>query len=510
VIILHQGNDMTANERNKVIQHLRRIALRKDGAGLTDAQLLEEYRSHREEAALAALVRRHGPMVWGVCRRVLVNHHDAEDAFQATFLVFVRKAASIASPELLANWLYGVAHQTALKARATAAKRKTRERQVKEMPEPAVTENDLWNDLQPLLDQELSRLSDKYRSAIVLCDLEGKTRKEAARHLGVPEGTLAARLARGRKMLTQRLARHGVTLAGGALAVVLAQNAASATVPSEVVGAAIKAASLVAAGQAAGMCGISVQAVALMEGVLKTMFLSKLKIATAVVLGMGLLGAGWGLYPTRAAAPQAEQQETKQSTGETPVAPGKEGGDPAKEGPGEKKIRLPKGPAPVQVLANLDKDGKLVVKTEQMVAFKVRKAPLDVGLPPEAPHLGPHVFIKGIGEGVHPKGPIELSYDLEEVQVFDTKGKAIEKKELAKLLKDETVAVATFGDQPPDPLHLRILKEGTPVLVLPLPPPDKMSFPDAEQALFPEFGKATFRVLFIRKRSLDLESKEKQ
>src|SRR5262249_22645957 len=148
-----------------------------------------------------ALVRRHAPMVWGVCRRVLGNLHDAEDAFQATFLILVRKAASIASPKLLANWLYGVAHQTALKARATNAKRRVRERQVTHMPEPAANEPDRWNDLQPLLDQELARLPNKYRVAIVLCDLEGKTRKEAAWQLGVPEGTLAARVARGRVML---------------------------------------------------------------------------------------------------------------------------------------------------------------------------------------------------------------------------------------------------------------------------------------------------------------------
>src|SRR5262249_31939270 len=156
-----------------------------------------------------------GPMVWGVCLRVLRDYHDAEDAFQATFLVLVRRAASIASPKLLANWLYGVAHQTALKARATAAKRKVRERQVTEMPEPAVTEPDLWSDLQPLLDQELSRLPTKYRVAIVLCNLEGKTRKDAARQLGVPEGTLAARLARGRSLLANRLARYGLAVSGG-------------------------------------------------------------------------------------------------------------------------------------------------------------------------------------------------------------------------------------------------------------------------------------------------------
>src|SRR5947209_1042933 len=226
---------MATSQVSAIIHHLRRTVLPRGGADLTDGQLLEDYISRRDEAALAALVRRPGPMVWGVCRRVIRNYHDAEDAFQATFLVLVRKAASIASPELLANWLYGVAHQTALKARATTAKRRARERQVTEMPELAVAEQDLWNDLQSLLDQELSRLPDKYRVAIVLCDLEGKTRKEAARQLGVPDGTLAARLARGRVMLAKRLARHGLTVSGGSLAVVLAQNTASASAPMSVV-----------------------------------------------------------------------------------------------------------------------------------------------------------------------------------------------------------------------------------------------------------------------------------
>src|SRR5262245_3969736 len=161
---------MATSQMSEVIQHLRGVVLPQDGAGLTDCQLLNVYLSRRDEAALAALVRRHGPLVWGVCRRVLRNDHDAEDAFQATFLVLVRKAASIASPDLLANWLYGVAHQTALKARAMTGKRGARERQVTEMPEPAVAEQDRWDDLQPLLEQELSRLPDRYRVAIILCD----------------------------------------------------------------------------------------------------------------------------------------------------------------------------------------------------------------------------------------------------------------------------------------------------------------------------------------------------
>src|SRR5262249_36774042 len=213
----------------------------REGAGRNDGQLLGDYLRSRDEAALAALVCRHGPMVWGVCRRVLRNHHDAEDAFQATFLVLVRKAASVVPREMVANWLFGVARQTALKARATTAKRGAREKQVTQVPEPAATDPSIREDLRPLLDQELCGLPDIYRVAIVLGDLEEKTRREAARQLGVPEGTLAARLTRGRVMLAKRLARRGLAVSGGVLAAVLAQNAASAGVPASLVSSTIQA-----------------------------------------------------------------------------------------------------------------------------------------------------------------------------------------------------------------------------------------------------------------------------
>src|SRR5262249_9000835 len=150
---------------------------------LSDGQLLEDFAVRRDEAALAALVRRHGPMVWGTVRRLLDNYHDAEDAFQATFLVLARKAASLRPREMVANFLYGVARQTALKRRATAARRKGRERQVATLPEPAAADRELRCDLLFLLDEELTRLPDKYRALIVLCDLEGMTRKEAAGRL---------------------------------------------------------------------------------------------------------------------------------------------------------------------------------------------------------------------------------------------------------------------------------------------------------------------------------------
>ena len=312
---------MAISQMSEVIQHLRRAVLLREGAGLTDGQLLKDYLGRRDEATLAALVQRHAPMVWGVCRRVLRNYHDAEDAFQATFLVFVRKAASIASPELLANWLYGVAHQTALNARATTAKRGARERQVTEMPEPVVMERDLWADLQPLLDQELSCLPDKYRVAIVLCHLEGKTRKEAARQLAVPEGTLAARLARGRAMLAKRLGRHGLAVSGGALAAVLAQNAASASAPTSVMCSTIKAASLFAAGQATATAVVSAKVAALTKGVMKAMLFRKLKTAIAIVLILGFGTIGATILTCRTAAGQDDKKPAEKEK-EVPPASG--------------------------------------------------------------------------------------------------------------------------------------------------------------------------------------------
>jgi RNA polymerase sigma factor (sigma-70 family) len=288
---------MATSQLGRVIQTVRSATLHHEEAALTDGQLLEGYVSSREEAAFAALLRRHGPMVWGVCRRLL-PYHEAEDAFQATFLVLVKKAASVKPRELVGNWLYGVAHQTALKARVTAARRRGREKQVAAMPEPEAARQDLWDDLRPLLDQELSRLPDKYRAVIVLCELEGKTRKEAARHFRLPEGTVASRLATARAMLARRLARHGRAVSGPALAAALAQNLASAAMPASLATSTISAASLFAAGQAAAAGVTSVKAVALAEGVLKTMLLSKLKSATTALLAVALLGA------TAAALPQ--------------------------------------------------------------------------------------------------------------------------------------------------------------------------------------------------------------
>jgi RNA polymerase sigma factor (sigma-70 family) len=309
---------MATSPMSEALQHLRRTMLQRDAALCSDAELLSSFLHQRNEAALAALIQRHGPMVWGVCRRILRNYHDAEDAFQATFLVLVRKARSIVPREMAANWLYGVACRTALKAKAIASKRKVREKQVADMPEPLAELRDTWNDLQGVLDEELSHLPDRYRSVVVLCDLQGKTRKEAAGQLAVPEGTVAGWLARARAMLARRLARRGVTLSGTALAALLAENA-SAGVPPAVLSAAIKSATLLAVGKAAAG-GLSAGAVALSEGVLKTMLVTKLKIVTAMLLVVGILGAGLVVSGWNGPMQAAGSAPVKKQTGEKPVA----------------------------------------------------------------------------------------------------------------------------------------------------------------------------------------------
>jgi RNA polymerase sigma factor (sigma-70 family) len=265
-----------------------------------DGQLLARYLASRDEAAFAALVRRHGPLVLGVCRRLLGHEQDAEDAFQVTFLVLARKAGSVVKHEAVGSWLYGVACRTARKLRSMRARRHAREKRVKALPHPEVGPPEA-QDWRPLLDAELSRLPEKYRAAVVLCDLEGQTHREVARQLGLATGTLASRLTAGRRLLAGRLSRRGVALSGGALALALAEGA-SAAVPAPVVGATARAAALVAAGQAAA---VATPAVLLMNEVLRAMLMTKLKVFLAVTLAAVLLGAGGWAYQASGQAPVA-------------------------------------------------------------------------------------------------------------------------------------------------------------------------------------------------------------
>jgi RNA polymerase sigma factor (sigma-70 family) len=306
---------MPISPLSKALQHLL-ADLRPDGDGTTDGEFLARFVRSRDENALAALVRRHAPMVWGVCCRLLHNHHDAEDAFQATFLVLVRKAADVPR-QAVANWLYGVARQTAVRLQTTTAKRRRRETQVVNMPEPTVAEvrDAAWH---CVLDEELSRLPHHYRGVIVLCDLEGMTRKEAARQLGIPEGSVASRLARGRVMLAKRLTRRGVVFSGGSVAAILSAVSAAPSAPPALVTSTIKAASLIAAGEAATTGVISAKVAALTEGVVRAMFLAKLNTVTCVFALTVLVGLGGvALVPGRGHLPAASASMAPQVGGDT-------------------------------------------------------------------------------------------------------------------------------------------------------------------------------------------------
>jgi RNA polymerase sigma factor (sigma-70 family) len=310
---------------NGVIRQLRAAVHVSEGAVLTDGELLDGYIARRDESAFEELLRRHGPMVLGVCRRILHNQADAEDAFQATFLVLVRKASTIRPRSMVSNWLYGMAHNTALKANAMRHKRREKEHSAGIQRRAGGTcEN--WPEVQAAVDGQLSGLPEKYRVPIVMCELEGKTIKEAARHLAWPEGTVATRLRRGRVMLAERLSKQGVGLPAGAIAAVLAQSAASASMSAPLVRSTMQAASLYAAGQAAPGV-VSATVAALTDGVLKSMLLSKIKLATAVVL---LVLAG-GILPLLARLAPAESASTAAPpTAAAPAAPAE---GPAEEPP---------------------------------------------------------------------------------------------------------------------------------------------------------------------------------
>jgi RNA polymerase sigma factor (sigma-70 family) len=313
---------------------LRRLRHVTDPGGDTapsDAQLLDRFVAVRDQAAFELLVWRHGTMVLSLCRRLLRHEQDAEDAFQATFLVLARKAASIGRREACASWLYKVAYRVALAARSVAAERAAREQPCPdEVPAAQATDDLVWRDLRPVLDEEVSRLPQKYRAAFVLCCLEGRTNAEAAEQLGCPEGTVLSRLSRARERLRQRLLRRGVCLSAGLLAAVVAANGQPAEVTAGLVGTTSKAALAVAAGQAVAAVATA-RAAALTEGVLRAMFMTKLKVALGIVLAVGLIGLGAGLIggqllaePTKtASAPAPDEPKPPPPAEGAAAAPGK-------------------------------------------------------------------------------------------------------------------------------------------------------------------------------------------
>ena len=283
-----------ATHRGEVLRNVHTLLSVGTAAGLTDGQLLDRY-AHRRgasaELAFAALVERHGAMVFRVCRRVLRDVHEAEDAFQATFLVLARRAGSIREHGSVGSWLYGVALRVSSDAKDAKRRRQGRERRAVERAVPWRCDGGAYEELGPVLHEELGRLPERLRAPLVLCYLEGLTHEQAAEHLGCPVGTVRSRLARGRERLGGRLARRGLAPSTGLLVACLSERLARAA-PEVLVDATVRAAVRATAGQVATAGTVPAAVTALTEGVLKAMFLHKLKATAAALLAVGTLATG--------------------------------------------------------------------------------------------------------------------------------------------------------------------------------------------------------------------------
>ncbi len=295
ITVLGRAGDMAHQPMASLLQYIRQLAGNASAQDESDGHLLEAFLTRRDEAAFATLLQRHGPMVLGIARRLLDNHADAEDVFQATFLVLVRSAGTIHRYESIGSWLHGVASRLARRAKANGARRRGHERQapvrVAEDAESAV----YWRDLRAVLDEELSRLPEMYRAPLVLCYLEGRTHSQAARELGWTDGTLGGRLARARELMRRRLARRGLAVSAGLGAAALACDELVAAVPASLAASTVHLAALLAAPEAALATGLSSSVARLVEGMVQSMFLNKLKMLAAMLLVVGLVATGTGV-----------------------------------------------------------------------------------------------------------------------------------------------------------------------------------------------------------------------
>jgi RNA polymerase sigma factor (sigma-70 family) len=305
------------------VKHLRKWAAARDADQLADQELVQRYVTSKDQAAFSCLVKRHGPMVLGICRKMLRHEQDAEDAFQATFLVLAKKGSTIRQREAVGGWLYSVAYRVASKLRAVQARRKVRENPLGDQV-PARDGEDLsWREVQLAVCAELDRLSEKYRGPLLLCCLQGKTRDEAAQQLGCGVGVLRGRLDRGRELLRARLQRRGLALSAALLSLGVAENASAAFLHASLFSSTVKAAT--SAGTTASAKIVSAQAAALSQGVIQAMFLGKLKAAVVTVATLVAVSSAAGVvcYRTMAQEPSPSSTPAAQRTSES----GKRSGD---------------------------------------------------------------------------------------------------------------------------------------------------------------------------------------
>lgn len=281
---------MASHPLHDFIRRLRRARSVAEGGHLTDAQLLDRFAKQRDEAAFEVLVWRHGTLVLNVARRLLRQDADAEDVFQATFLTLARKAGAIRRGRSIGSWLYKVAYRLALRARQAASQREHQQRPGLENVAAPVERGDA--ELDSVLAEEINRLPERCRAVVVLCYLQGATTEEAARVLGCPRGTVLSRLASARQRLRQRLLRRGIAPAAALAAVAFAEAAAAG--PSTALVAGVVAASLPFAAGGAAVPLVSPQVAALAQGALQTMMWTKIKIVTAMVCVIAVVGTGSG------------------------------------------------------------------------------------------------------------------------------------------------------------------------------------------------------------------------
>lgn len=293
---------MTRASLHPVVRHIRRMAMAASVREQSDAELLDLFIADRAEPAFAALVQRHGPLVWSVCWQVLHHRQDTEDAFQATFLLLARQAGVIRRTQAVASWLYRVAYRVATKAGMNMARQRTQERTLRERPADRPDSEVAWRELQALLTDELNRLPEKYRASFILCCLEGKSGPEAARLLGWKEGSVTGRLCEARKLLQRRLERRGVLWAAVASALAVAHESCAAALMDSVVRA-----SLLSSVDTAASGVVSAKASALAEGVSKTMTGSKVKIAAILLVVGSALTASTGAWTL--ASGESDQRE---------------------------------------------------------------------------------------------------------------------------------------------------------------------------------------------------------
>ena len=451
----------------------------------TDRELLARFIRSRDEEAFAEIVRRHGRMVLAVGQRVTRHPQDAEDAFQAAFLVLARRAAHLKRPDQLANWLYGVAYRTALEART--ARRRAWEHAVpaaSELMSPISPEPpDDTGELRRVIDEELCRIPDKYRSAIVMCDLEGLPRAEAAVRLEIPEGTLSSRLAYGRKLLAGRLMRRGITSSAGAIAVALSREAIGSTVPRHLVLLAARSAARASAGIPSELVSPTVSSIT--DGVMKAMLATRLRLMIGTVMGLGLLGlSAFGLaqVPNAPQPPQPEEVPLQQPAPTDPVTGNYIGQQPrgekaevgekiAAKGIEDDDVPLPATPS--QAVVRVE-DGKLIVR-QRTYGYQYIQREVN----------GQRAYQAQMKSSVSAR-----TFDPADVSVFDMKGNRLQNKAWRDKLKNDVHALVAYDGKLPNPRELALFRDDILLLVLPSGSPSPATWGIPEYPVTPAIPNA--------------------